>query len=549
MADGIATEIIREVETEKADRGNFESLWTQAARRVHPRGDNFQGRNVTPGERRTGWQFDSKPVLANERFAAVFLSMTMPPSELYHGLRAEKRQIRKDIEVKNWCEQSRDDMFQMRYSARSNFVGQINEVLMSLGAFGTGMMFLDDRPGRPPNYRSLGLEKTWIREGDDGKINYGIRQLDLKALQAISMFGAAALPDQIINAAQKEPNKTYAFYQRIRPRHTINKSARFSPESMNWQSDYVCELEKKHLESGGYRTFPIAVARYVTTTNEVYGRSPAMTVLADIKMKNEIWRTILRSSHHMAEPTMLLADDAALAPFQMQPGFRNKGYIKSTDGTPLAQQLKWEGDLQPALLVAQSADEDIKDAFLMRVFELMLTRPDMTATEVLERLRERGILLTPSAGRFFGEFVGGLGERELDVMQARGQLSEMPELLAEVGGMVEVTDNSPLARAQKAERAIGFDRTLQQVIPLQQANPEEPIMKRFKTAEILPELAEIHGMPINWLYTEEEFAALMEQQSQDQAARELAANAPGLATAAKDAAQARLFTQQAGGMV
>lgn len=546
MPDEIANQVMREVEMEKADRGNFESLWTQAARRVHPRGDNFQGRNVSPGERRTEWQFDSKPVLALERWVAVMLGMVMPPSKFYHGFRAEERSIRKNIEVKNWCEETRDDVFQMRYSTKGNFAGQINEVWMSCGAFGTGLMFLDDRLGKPPNYKALDLAKTWIREGEDGRVNYGIRQLDLRAAQAIEMFGASNLPEQIVKSLETQPNKTFEFYHRIKPRQMVNKRLRFSPEAMDFQSDYVCQVERRHMETGGYRTFPIATMRATTTTNETYGRGPAMTVLADIKMKNEIWRTVLRSSHRMAEPSMLLADDAALAPFQMQPGFRNKGYIKS-DGTELAKQLPWEGDLQPAMLVAAATDKDIDDAFLMTIFQLMLTNPDMTATEVLERIRERGMLLTPGAGRIFAEFVGGLAERELDILQARGRLAEMPEVMVRAGAAVEVTDTSPLAEAQKASRAIGFDRTLQQVLPLAEVNPR--VVQRFKTEEILPELAEIHGMPLNWLYTDDEFAAIMDAQAKKEAAEKAAMAAPELATAAKDAAQARLLTQQAGGNV
>ncbi len=547
MADAVATEVMREAEQEKSDRANFETLWTQAARRVFPRGDNFQGRNSSPGERRTEWQFDSKPVLALDRYAAVFLSMTMPPSELYHGFQAEERSIRKYMEVKRWCEETRDDCFQMRYSPASNFVGQINEVLLSYGAFGTGLTFLDDRPGKAPNYKSLPLEKTYIREGEDGKVNQAIRELDLTAHQAISLFGKDNLPGQILKTMVTQPNKKYRFYHRIKPREYVNRSARFSDEAMSFQSDYVCEIDRVHLESGGYRTFPIAVARAPTASNEVYGRSPAMTVLADIKMKNEIWRTVLRSSHRMAEPTMLLADDAALAPFQMQPGFRNKGYLKSQDGTPLAQQLEWRGDLQPAMMVAAAADEDIKDVFLMRVFELMLTNPTMTATEVLERLRERGILLTPAAGRFFGEYVGTLVERELDILSARGKLADMPEELVRYGGNVDVLDTSPLARAQKAERAIGFDRTLQQILPLAEAKPE--LLDRFNDDEILPELADIHGMPANWLYSVEEYAERLKQKQQEQAAMVAAEAAPGIAGAARDAAQARLLTRQAGGTI
>lgn len=545
MGTETAVQVIREAERHKGDRGNFDDLWAQVARRVHPRGDNFQGKNASPGQRRTAWQFDSKPVLGLERFAAVFGAMTMPPSNKYHSFQAANRTIRKRLEVVKWCEALRDDVFQLRYSQKGNFTSQLSECHMSYGAFGTALMMVDDKPGKPINYRSLDLAFTWIAEGPDGKVNYAIREIRYTPEQAIAEFGASQLPQQIITARDKEPNKRFTFYHRIKPREEINHSARFSHESMSWQSDYVCEVEKRHLESGGYRTFPIVAARATTTTNEVYGRSPAITVLSDIKMRNEVWRTVLRSSHRMAEPTMLLSDDAALAPFQMQPGFRNKGYIKH-DGTLLAQQLKFEGDLNPAMIVAQSASEDIDDAFLMRVFQMMLENPQMTATEVLERIRERGVLLTPSAGRWFSEFTAAIAMREYDILLARGMVDEMPEMLQRYGGEIEASDNSPIAKAQQAEQAIGFSRTMEQFAPFAEQKPE--ILDQVNFDKALPAIAEIHGMPSDWLYSEDEVTAIREQRRQQQEMQEMAGAAPDLARAAKDAAQAGVYTQQAGGM-
>lgn len=546
MADEVATEVIKEVEHEKADRGNFDSLWEQVRRRVLPRHENFQqGSPSTPGERRTQYQFTSRPAVVLDRWVAVMLGLIMPQSEFYHGVRAVERSIRKNQDIKRWCENTRDDMFQMRYSTKSAFVPQINEVLLSAGAFGIGSMFVDDRPGKPVSYKSLSMDRTWFRETEEGKLGWAYRQLNLKPYQAVGMFGAKNLPDQVTKAIETDPTKNCIFYHRIKPRDFINKRLRFGPESMAFQSDYVCEIDKKHIETGGYRVFPIPTMRVTTNANEVYGRGPAMTALADIKMMNEINRTILRSSHRMAEPTMLLADDAALMPFQLQPGFRNKGYLKSTDGTPLAQQLKWEGDLNPAMLISQQTNSDMDEAFGQQIFNLLLSNPQMTATEILQRVRERAMLLTPSAGRMHNEFVGAMGERELDILVARGKMAPTPELLERFGNEVEVTDTSPLARALRTAAAEGFDRTVQQVLPFAEHDPT--IIQRFNMDDILPELSEIHGMPLTWLRTNDQFAALMKQQQQQQQQQQMAAAAPELASAAKDAAQARLYTQQSMG--
>jgi hypothetical protein len=543
--DPVATAIIRETDAEKADRGMFDQLFTESARRVLPRLDNFQGRNASPGERRTEWQFDSTAAINNERFAAAFDSMATPRNEKWHGLQALNKDLRKRQVIKTWCEEARDVLFTMRYTPKANFASQMSEVYQSLGVFGTGILMIDDALGQPTQYKSCPLAKTWLREGANGQIDTVYRELEYNPAQAIGEFGRDNLPDEILTAEEKKPNQKFTFYHRVQP----NKLRVFGvrgPAGMAFSSHYVSVTGRRIVRRGGFRTFPFAVARYVTSSNEVYGRGPAITGLADIKMRNEMKRSVLRSTHRMAEPILLLSDDAALAPFSMQPGFRNRGYLKD-DGTPLAQQLEWRGDLQPAMAVIEETGLRLNDIFLVTLFQILAESPTMTATEVLERAREKGVLLTPTVGRFQSEFLGVLIERELDIANARGWLPDMPAELMQAGGMIEITYNSPLARAQKAEQATGLIRTLEVLAPLAQIDPS--ILKRFKThGEMIPELAEINGMPLSWLYTQDEFDAIIAEDAKQQQQAQMVAAAQPIATAAKDAAQARVLSQQAGGL-
>lgn len=535
----IAKKVCREAEHEQADRANFDSLWEETRRRVIPSAARFQGRD-TPGERRTEWQFDSLTVLAVERCAAVFAALNCPRAEKYQNIVAAERSIRKQIEVRQWCETLRDDLFEMRYSSKSNFGGQLNELLLSRVSFGNAAMFIEDTPGKPVNYRSCPLPFTWWREGEDGKVNWILRELNYKPYQAVEKFGADALPETIKAAVVNKPNQDFRFWHLTAPNDSRNPRIR-GPEGMRFTSHYIAEAEKTLVQSGGYRVFPFAVTRATTATNERYGRGPVQTVLADVKMRNEMRKSILRSTNRMADPTLLVADDAALMPFSLRPGFRNRGYI-TDEGVKLAEQLKWEGDLNPAMVLDQQTGEVIKDALLIRVFEMMLQNPQMTATEVLERLKERAILLSPDGAKFTDEFLGSCSEREIDIMAARGRLREMPEQMVAAGGQIELIPNSPLSRAQRAEEATGLSRTIEQIVPIAQVKPD--VMLRFKEETILPDLAEIHGMPANWLYTNDEFAQIMRAKAEKEAGETALAAAQPLATAAKDAAQARLFTQQ-----
>jgi hypothetical protein len=544
MADtdsDIARRVIREAEAEQADRANFDALWEETRRRIIPSAARFQGRD-TPGERRTEWQFDSMTVLAAERCAAVFLALNMPRSEKYQTIQATERSIRKMVEVRQWCEALRDDMFDMRYATSSNFASQLIEVIMSRVCFGNGAMMIEDNPGKPTNYKSLPLPYTWWREAENGKANWVLRKLHYKPYQAIEKFGEANLPDTIKSAAVNKPNQEFIFWQMIAPNDKRNPRIR-GPEGMGFTSHYIAECEKTLIQTGGFRVFPVAIARATTASNERYGRGPAQTVLADVKMRNEMRKSILRSTNRMADPTLLVSDDTALMPFSLRPGFRNRGYI-TDEGVKLAEQLKWEGDLNPAMLLDQQTGEVIKDAMLLRVFEMMLANPNMTATEVLERLKERAILLSPDGSKFMDEFGGSLTEREVDILAARGRVRDMPEPLLQARGEIDVIPNGPLARAQRAEEATGFSRTVEQIVPIAQVDPEQ--MLRFKMEEIVPDIAEIHGMPARWLLTKEEFDELRRQMAEEKAQQTALAAAQPLATAAKDASQARLFSQQAG---
>lgn len=542
MADtdsDVAKAICRDAEAERSDRANFDALWEETRRRVIPNAARFLGRD-TAGERRTEWQFDSTAVLGAERCAAVTIALNMPASETYQKIQASERSIRKDVEVRQWCEALRDDMFDMRNDTASNFGPQLSEVILSRVCFGNAAMFIQDRPGMSVLYKSLPLQFTWWREGPDGKVNWVLRELTFTGAQAIAEFGADKLPQTILTAAVMKPTQTFTFWHRIMP-NPKQQREKFGWEGMKFISEYISETEKTLLKREGFRVFPVAVARATTASNEKYGRGPAQTVLSDIKMKNEMRKSILRSTNRMSDPTLLVADDASLMPFSLRPGFRNRGYI-TDQGVELAKQMKWEGDLNPAMVVDGQTGEVIKDAFLIRVFEMMLANPNMTATEVLERLKERAILLSPDGMKLMTEFGGALAEREIDIMVARGRMRSMPEQLVAAGRNIDIRPDGPLARAQRAEEATGLSRTIEQIVPIAQVDPEQ--MLRFKTDEILPDLAEIHGMPSRWLYTADEFAEIRAKRAEQKAQETALAAAQPLATAAKDAAQARLFTQQ-----
>jgi hypothetical protein len=304
---------------------------------------------------------------------------------------------------------------------------------------------------------------------------------------------------------------------------------------------------KCEVQYGGYWSFPYCPGRYITTPNETYGRSPAMLVLPDIKMVNEMSKTTLRAAQLAVQPPLLLQEDGALAAFNLTPGALNFGGIDE-QGRQLVQPLQTGANLQVADAMMEQRRRTINDAFLVTLFQVLLDKPYMTATEALLRAQEKGQLLAPTVGRIQSEILGPLIERELDILGRAGALPEPPEELMDLvennGGVPFTTEyQSPLNKMMKADDAVGIMRTLESLIPMAQVYPG--VLDAFNPKELVKVLAEANGAPARIMRTDEEIAELEEAKAQQAQAQALLQAAPVASGVVKDMAQAQSMGQSA----
>src|SRR5262249_23636017 len=195
----------------------------------------------------------------------------------------------------------------------------------------------------------------------------------------------------------------YSFLHCIRPREDYDPG-RFDVKSLPYASYYVsvdgyCFMQPE----GGYNTFPYAISRYDQTPGEVYGRGPAQMVLPALKTLNAQKATFLKQGHRAADPVLLTAD-VALVDGNLRPAAINMGGL-SSDAKPLIQVLP-TGNIQINEKMMLEERGIINDAFLVALFQILTDSPQMTATEVIERTNEKGILLAPTIGRQQSEYLG-----------------------------------------------------------------------------------------------------------------------------------------------
>jgi hypothetical protein len=534
VSDSRADEIIRRQEHLSNQRVLFDSHWREIAERLLTRENHFRVTR-TPGDKRTELVFDSTATLALERFAAAMESMLTPRTQRWHKLRIEDPDLKDDPEVKDYLDEVTQTLFAVRYAPRANFASQAHEAYMSLGAFGTSAMFIDDLVGRGIRYRAINMSEVFIAENYQGRIDTVYRKFSMTVRQAAQRFGEQVLSERQKAALEKQPDLMFDFIHAVAPREDMD-IYRADYRGMPFASCYV-NLEGRTIASeGGYQTMPYAIGRYVTSPREVYGRSPAMTVLADIKMLNEMSKTTIRAAHKAVDPPLLLQDDGALQAFDLRPGALNYGGVDE-QGRQLVHPLQSAARIDISLEMMDQRRRVINDAFLVTLFQILVESPQMTATEAMLRAQEKGALLAPTMGRQQSEFLGPCIERELDILARAGVLPPMPPQLADAGGLVEVEYQSPLNRAQRADEGVAILRTLESLTPLAQIDPS--VMMVFDPDATARELAEINGVPQKVLRTKDQVAAMQAQQAEAAQAQQLIAAAPAVSQAARNLVQAQ----------
>lgn len=525
-----AAEILARRDRLRSTRGIWESHWQEIADRVLPRQASFTTR-PSAGEKRTREIFDATAALALERFAAALESMLTPRTQRWHRLRASDPGLNDRPEVRAWFDRAEDILFGSRYSAHANYASQQHEVYMSLGAFGTGVLFVGDDPARGGLiYRAVHLADCHIAENFQGRVDALYRDFEYTARQAMQRWGDTN-PDAIRKAAEKEPERKFRFVHAVEPREERDPR-RLDVGNKSYASIYVAEEGRAVVQESGFDEFPYMVSRYVTAPREVYGRSPAMTVLPDIKMLNEMNKTTIRQAQLAVEPPILVYDDGVLGRpdgFGLTPGYINYGGV-SKDGRALMQPFQSGTRVDIGLDMMEQRRRSINDAFLVTLFQILAEQPSMTATEAMIRAQEKGALLTPVMGRQQSEALGPMIEREVSILQRLGRLPEMPNLLIEAKGEFEIEYDSPLSRAQKSEQVVGIARTFEVLAPLASAQPE--IFDVFDGDALAQLAAEVNGVPQKVLNTPEEIEQLRQGRNVSQQLQGLLAAAPAANQAA-----------------
>jgi Bacteriophage head to tail connecting protein len=536
----LAGELLREFSVWESKRGIWEKHWEEVALKVLPYYSTsfyIQG-NMVPGQKRNQDQFDVTANAALWKFAAAMESMLTPANNKWHRLRHPDMNLMKRRDVQLWFDQVNEAMFYYRYSPHSGYQANQHDGYVSLGAFGTGCLFTDEfhDPLRPQmrglRYRNVHLGELFFATNFQGQVDKVGRRFKM-TLRQIDQKWPGMLPESYVNQLKDKPENEVQII------HIVKPNPDFDPKAVNakgyrYASYYILREAVHLLHEGGYRCMPYSTSRYITAPGELYGRSPAMNVLPSISVLNEEKKTIIKQGHRTVDPVLLAHDDGVLDGFSLKPGAVNYGGVNA-DGRPLVHALP-TGSLAIGKELMDDERMAINDAFLVTLFQILIQTPQMTATEVLERAREKGALLSPTMGRFQSESIGPQIEREFDLLVWQGLIPPPPPALVEAGANYMVEYDAPLNRAMRSDEAAGTMRTFQWASEIAAQTQDPSVMDFFDTDAIIPELMAINGAPYRFMRDKDQVAAIRQGRQQAQATQQMVQALPGMAAMAKAAA-------------
>lgn len=496
-------QLIKRFEFVRNRRDNWDSHYQELADYMLPRKADIVKKR-SRGDKRMELIYDGTALQSIDLMASFLHGMLTSGASPWFHLDIKDTELNSSEEVREWLQDTSTRM--MRAINQSNFETEVHEAYVDLTVFGTSCMFTE-MTEEGLRFSTRHISEFYVQEDHFGMVNTVYRKYKLTASQAVERFGQGSVGEYISKIFKKSPDEEVEILHIVMPNQDRDAS-KVDNKNMPFASVYVCVQSGMIMSEGGFQEMPYVVPRFLKSTGEVMGRSPAMTALPDVKMLNLMSKTIIQAAQKLIDPPLLVPDDGFLLPIRTQPGGLNFFRAGSRDTiTPL----QTGANIPIGLNMEEQRRAAIRQAFYVDQI-LASGGPNMTATEVIQRQEERMRVIGPVLGRLMNEMLRPLIDRIFAVMLRNDLLAPPPEVLQ--GRDIDIEYVSPLARAQKASSLNNTMKALEILLPLAQSLP---VGDHIDPDGLVRHITDALGVPKTTLRSQREVDAERQQRAQAEA--------------------------------
>lgn len=503
----------------KDERDSWLAHWREISELVLPRSGRFLASDRNKGEKRHNKIYDSTATRAARVLAAGLMAGMTSPARPWFRLTTSSPDLDESAGVKAWLAEVTRIM-QMVF-AKSNTYRALHMMYEELGCFGTAASVVLPDFKNIVHHHPLTAGEYAIATDARGIVDTLYREFEMTVGQMVGEFGLEACSEQVQNLYRAGSLDQWVLVVHgIEPR-SLRDTGKAGGKNMPWRSVYFepAAASGKLLRESGFKQFPALCPRWATSGGDIYGNSPAMEALGDIKQLQHEQLRKAQGIDYQTKPPLQVPSAMKNYELDTLPG--GVSFVDAAGGGGIRSAFEVQLDLSHLLADIGDVRERIKGSFYADLF-LMLANGNngqMTATEVAERHEEKLLMLGPVLERLHNEVLDPLIEMTFERMMEAGIVPPPPEELQ--GQELNVEFVSMLAQAQRAIATNSIDRFVGNLGAVAGMKPE--VLDKLDADRWADAYADMLGIDPELIVPSDKVALIRQQRAQAQAQQAQAA--------------------------
>jgi hypothetical protein len=474
--DDLNKDLMKRFDRCASDRKTIEQIWDAITTFIVPyRGEMFE---TAMGETSIDWfrhreVFDSTAVMAHQNLSSNIHGAMTSPSFQWFLMRFRDRELNKAKATRKWLLQASEACFFALQD--SNFDLEVNETYQDVCGLGTAFMALEEAQG-PNNqwngfdFTSVPLKQAYYEPDYRGRVHRFYRHLRWTADQILTRFGDS-VPQNIKDLASKGDGRLLDVVWCVFPRNnrTVQLGEKMAASRRPIEARYILKDSCETLgKPTGYYEMPIFSPKWRTTSDSIWGNSPAMIALADVLTLNSSREMKLIASEKLIDPPIFAEERAIITDLDLRAS--SLSVVRRLEGI---QAFNTQGRIDISVEEIRDLREGIRNYFFMD--QLTFPNPQaspMTATEAQIRYEQLQRLMGPTMGRLQSDMLTPIVERTFRMLVREGQIEEPPIEVIESNAELDLQYMGALVRAQNTDKAAAIERWMMGLANFAQVKPE-----------------------------------------------------------------------------
>lgn len=497
----------------KSERSSWISHWKEISDYLMPRSGRFFGSDRNIGVRRHNSIYDSTGTRALRVLAAGMMSGMTSPARPWFRLSVNDPDLAKVSAVKLWL----NDVTSLMHTIfqKSNTYRALHAMYEELGAFGTAASLVTADYHTVIRHYPLTVGEYCLATNWQGEVTTIYREFQKTVREMVGEFGHERVSTSVRNLYDRGSLEEWITVIHAVEQRSDRDTRHAGNRQMPWKSVYfeIGSDADKPLRESGFRRFPALCPRWSTSGGDIYGNSPGMEALGDIKQLQHEQLRKAQGIDKMTNPPLQVPSAMKNREVDMLPG--GVSYVDMAGANSAIRTLfDVRIDLSHLLADIQDVRHRIDGCFYADLFLMLANQTDarMTATEVAERHEEKLLMLGPVLERLQNELLDPLIEITFDQMMDAGIVPQPPQELQ--GNEINVELVSMLAQAQRAIGTNSIDRFVGNLGAVAQFKPD--VLDKFSADRWVDVYADSQGIDPQIIVPDDQVQAIRQERAKAQ---------------------------------